>query len=293
MLTILGVDNTEDHQVAIELLARLKFKDLRLRLVHVLERLQPPGWDLPLKEPADLIENVLRMQEAEGRKALDEAAAALQKHGISSHSKMLNGFAANQLMDDAEQIGADLIAVGSEHKGKVEAFLIGGVARKLVIGAEQSILVAKKMPKREGPLTVVLATDHSDYANRCVDRLVQWAPQGIGRLILLTAYPKGLIRSMRGMLEHFKIDISAWVEEKLHEHNRQVLEKLAPLGWNCESSVIDAPPNEAINQVMQKNGADLLIVGAHGHGIVERVTIGSVSFHQVVAEAHNVLVLRA
>jgi len=292
MLIILGVDSTEDHQAAIELLASLEFKDLRLKLVHVLERLQPPGWDLTPNEPADLIENVLRMQEAEGRKALDEAAAALQKHGISSHSEMLNGFAGNQLMDYAEQIGADLIAVGSEHKGKVEAFLIGSVARKLVISAKQSILVAKKMPNPDGPLTVVLATDHSEYANRCVDRLVQLAPQGIGRLILLTAYPKELIRSMRGMLEHFKIDISAWVEEKLHEHNRQVLEKLAPLGWHCESCVIDAPPNEAINQVMQENEADLLIVGAHGHGIVERLTIGSVSFRQVVAEQHNVLVLR-
>lgn len=292
MRIILGVDKTEDHQVAIELLARMKFQDQRLKLVHVLERMQPPGWDLSPKEPADLIENFLRMQEAEGRKALDEAVAALQKHGISSQSEMLNGFAANQLMDDAEQIGADLIAVGSEHKGRVEAFLIGSVARKLVIGAQQSILVAKKKPEGEGPLTVVLATDHSDYANRCVDKLVQLAPQGIGRLILLTAYPKELIRSMRALMEHFKIDISTWVEEKLHEHNRQVLEKLAPLRWDCESRVIDAPPNEAISQVMQENGADLLIVGAHGHGIVERLTIGSVSFHQVVAETHNVLVLR-
>jgi len=34
-------------------------------------------------------------------------------------------------------------------------------------------------------------------------------------------------------------------------------------------------------------------MGAHGHGMVERLTIGSISFYQVVAEPHSVLVLRA
>ena len=44
---------------------------------------------------------------------------------------------------------------------------------------------------------------------------------------------------------------------------------------------------------MAEEQADLLILGSHGHGALERLALGSVSFHQVVATPHNVLVVRA
>lgn len=37
---------------------------------------------------------------------------------------------------------------------------------------------------------------------------------------------------------------------------------------------------------------ELLILGAQGHGFWERLTVGSVSFHQAIAESHSVLMLR-
>ena len=292
MRIVLGVD-TEDHKAAVELLVRLKFESPSVELVHVLEMLLPPGWKAGPQEPADLIDKFIRLQEAEGLKALEDAAAELKQYGISPHRTVLNGSAANRLMDHADGVGADLIAVGSGNKGRVEACLIGSVGRKLVIGAKQSILIAKRKLAAEGPLTAVLATDHSDYANRCIDKLVQFAPQGIGRLTVMTAYPKELVRAMESAMGHFKIAVGPWMDEKLHEQNKRVDEKLGRLGWKCESRVIESPPNEAVRQVMQESGADLLIMGAHGHGMLERLTIGSISFYQVVAEPHSVLVLRA
>ena len=127
------------------------------------------GRPAPRSRP-DLIDKFIRLQEAEGLKALEDAAAELKQYGISPHRTVLNGSAANRLMDHADGVGADLIAVGSGNKGRVEAFLIGSVGRKLVIGAKQSILIAKRKLAAEGPLTAVLATDHSDYANRCIDK---------------------------------------------------------------------------------------------------------------------------
>jgi nucleotide-binding universal stress UspA family protein len=56
---------------------------------------------------------------------------------------------------------------------------------------------------------------------------------------------------------------------------------------------VNASVNDAIKQTMQEFNAQLLIVGAHGHGFFERMMLGSIALHQVVAEPHSVLVLRA
>jgi nucleotide-binding universal stress UspA family protein len=39
--------------------------------------------------------------------------------------------------------------------------------------------------------------------------------------------------------------------------------------------------------------ADILVMGAQGHGFVERVFIGSVSLHQALYEPYPVMIVRA
>jgi len=43
---------------------------------------------------------------------------------------------------------------------------------------------------------------------------------------------------------------------------------------------------------MHSTGAELMVVGAHGKGWIERLLIGSTSLHEVIDEPYNVLVLR-
>ncbi|RYG31629.1 universal stress protein, partial [bacterium] len=43
---------------------------------------------------------------------------------------------------------------------------------------------------------------------------------------------------------------------------------------------------------MSETGSDLLILGARGHGLIERLLIGSLALHVVVAEPYSVMVLR-
>jgi len=76
------------------------------------------------------------------------------------------------------------------------------------------------------------------------------------------------------------------------ERNEQVCERLRALGAQCESRVEEAHPNEAIQNAMKETEADLLILGAQGHGFWDRLAIGSISFHQAIAEPHSVLLLR-
>ena len=50
--------------------------------------------------------------------------------------------------------------------------------------------------------------------------------------------------------------------------------------------------NDVLNSVMEDSRADLLILGAHGHGFIKRLVVGSTTMHMVGNEPWNMLVIR-
>jgi len=140
----------------------------------------------------------------------------------------------------------------------------------------------------------VLATDHSEYNARCIERLVQFAPQGIRRIAITTAFDldeetlQALTRSAPAVQESGV----EWIVEHLHERNRQVCERLRPLNAACESVVVEGLPIPAIREAMRETESQLLILGAKGHSLLERLSLGSVSYHFAIGETVNLLILR-
>lgn len=292
MRIVVGVDPANHYQAVLRLLENLRLPSPEVELVHVIERIQPHGALEPLEAGTaiDLITRFEQMQNEEADKLLEEAA--MQRGGAGATKTRLSGFVANELCRHAESTDADLVAVGCSKKGRIEAMLVGGVGRKLVINATQSLLVAKNMPAEPWRGVAVLATDHSEYAGRCVDELLRMAPRGIKRLVLLTAYSEDLAHAIQKSAPAFPVDVPKLIEEKLHVLNRKLVEKLTPLGCQCESRVVCGAPNRVIEATMREQEADLLILGAQGHGLVDRLTLGSVAFRQVVSQPSSVLVLR-
>ncbi len=87
-------------------------------------------------------------------------------------------------------------------------------------------------------------------------------------------------------------DIDRWLIEHVEAKNATVCEKLRNAGYETTSSTAQGSPNDAIREAMRDTRANLLVVGSHGKGFIERTFIGSVSLHQVVAEPYPVLVIR-
>jgi nucleotide-binding universal stress UspA family protein len=297
MRIVMGADGRPGEQAALNLIKRLRFgggeAGSEADVVYVIEALPFPWWGAGEMSSPEVVEQLMEAQEGIGiavtkRVATDLGGAVRQTRCVIRH-----GSAPDQLMTHAEDAHADLIAAGGRAHGALSAFLTGSVGRGLVIGAKQSLLIAKGDPAPEGPVRAVLATDHSRYADRCLTTLLNLAPKGIAHLTVLTAYPRESVEAIRPFLPEYVLDPASWIDDSLRQRNERVIERLTPLGCTFDSRVVNDPPNEAIKKAMQETGADLLILGAQGHGWVERLTVGSVSFHQVVAEPFSVLVLRA
>ncbi len=76
-----------------------------------------------------------------------------------------------------------------------------------------------------------------------------------------------------------------------HAGDKQVLvdaaEFLAPYGIPVETHLVADSPADAIIEVAEEVGADLLVVGNRGHGAGRRLFLGSVST-KVVQHAHDI-----
>jgi len=270
MKMIIGIDVAGHWEAPVSLIRRIRFTDPVPYLVHALEPVPVMGI-YPMAGDPNAMATIERELQECGEKTLAEAHSTL---GIRCEEIVRPGSPVSVLMAEADERGADLIAVGSEQKGKWGSLFFGSVGKGLLMGADHSILFGKGEVAQEGPVTAVFATDHSEYAQRAVDWLLSHLPAGLGQLIILTAVSEG---DDRGQFEKANHDLAI---------------RFSQQGIAARGEVIEGHPSQAIKDAMAAHKADLLIVGAQGHGFLERLRIGSLSFEVVVNSPYSVLVVR-
>ena len=318
MEIVLGVDsNSESCGAAEKLLQRLRFPHAVIEVTTVAAPTLFPDWGVEMMVSANVVAESEANNLRVARNVVEKTAERLRRELAVSSPRTVGATvlqepsAADGLLDYADRLAADLIAVDGPHTGPFVSFLTGSVARALLIGARRSLLIAKPIEPPAGrptdtkdigapadlgnkPLRVVIATDHSPYAAQCLAKLVRFAPAGIGHVTLLSAYPQENLRAMGSLLGGYTLDPALAVRNALEERNARTMSQLSRAfpGTTFESHVSGEPVNDAIANAMVQTRADLLIVGARGHGFVERLELGSVSFHQVMSGPYSVLVLR-
>jgi len=314
MKILLGLDfppegpDGKEAPAAVRLLKQVRFSKAEVEVAHVVRPYgtPEPGLHALLVAAGEDVEQAYAEERAAAQYLVDRSAAKVgASDGSEPHGIVLVGRAAASLMSRADDSYADLIAVnGSGQASLLDKLLTPSVARAIVVGAHQSVLVARDRPigpaganpRRCGGLRAVLATDHSPYANRCIELLCRFAPAGIEHLDVLTAYPAEQIQIFRSLVGDMVVDPADAIHDNLAKRNDTVIDILSHhlTGTTFASHVAAVTVQEAIAQRMAESDADLLILGAKGHGFVERILLGSVSFHHaVVNHPYSVLILRA
>ncbi|MCS7190791.1 MAG: universal stress protein [Fimbriimonadales bacterium] len=295
MRIVVGVDGDGAYAAAIAWIQALGFRQPEVILVSVIEPPRPPVVGVVAPFPEEVFVQSLQAQELAAQERLSTLQAQLQAQGIAAESVIVQGQAGAKLLEVAEARNADLIALGGTRKGTLQALFVGSAARAALTSAKQSLLIAYTPPPSDQPLHAVLATDHSEYNLRCVELLAQFAPHNLHRIAIATAFDVDeetlqMLTRHAPVLQQSGVE---WIIEQLHERNRQVCEKLRPLGAACESLVIEGLPIPSLREAMKATDAQLLILGAKGHSLLERLSLGSVSYHFAVGERVNLLILRA
>lgn len=290
MNALIGVDLGGYWKTAVDLLQRLDFDQLNPTFVNAVESVLPDGSFMELSSD-HAITQIIRENEAEGMRLAEEAKARL---GLGGTAVVLRGEPKQILFDVSEETGADIVALGSERKSILGDLFFGSVAKAMLSGSRCSVLFGKQALGNEGPITAILATDHSDYANRAAHWFLKSKPRGIGKLVIMTAATVNPLvgKQVVQNVENMGDSIVASIMDGIRERNQMIANGFTEAGINCVAEVREAHPSAAIEAAMKEHNADLLIVGAQGRGFLERLRVGSISFDQVVNRPFNVLVVR-
>jgi nucleotide-binding universal stress UspA family protein len=306
MRVTLGVDYGDTH-AASSLVQRLRFRDAAIDFTHVVANsLWAPPMGLGMIPAEAMISSediteVTRQEDQEAKKLIAESLADFTATEKEYNTTILRGNPTQTLMEHADSTRSDLLAVNASRENALMAMLTGSVARGLVIGAKQSVLLARHRTLSEGetrdrPVRAVLATDHSEYMSRCIEKFIGFMPLGLEHLTVLTAFPESRIKKLQSRIPHLAVDPGEAVRHELQNHNELLAKHLrdafAISGTTVSTHISHEEIDQAILIAMQEADADLLIVGAQGHSLLQRLTIGSTSFRQAMTEPYSVMILR-
>lgn len=200
---------------------------------------------------------------------------------------------AHGLHDYAEDNDADLVVVGSSHRGKVGQTLAGTVGHRLLNGAPCPVAIAPR-GYRDRPATrvtaVVVGVDGSHESDLAIPVAAELAKSTGAHLELVAVaqdpvvvYGKGA-GAFSGMPE-LKRAIEEQVEKWL-DHARGRL----PVEVPAEATLAHGDPASALAGTATDEDA-ILVVGSRGYGPLRRVLLGSVSTALVSAAPSPVIVV--
>jgi nucleotide-binding universal stress UspA family protein len=292
MIQIL-VGVAQDPGAVVSLLNRLKFPAAHYAVVHTLSAGDYLSYGIEgARTPAD-VEKIVIQENRNARQIAESAARLLPK----GHGEVLFGHPTETLLHRAEILHAELIALNASHtKSEGLAALTGSIARGVAMGAQQSILIARPstlFAPDDQPVRAVFATDHSEYANQCLEQLIEFAPAGLSQILVMTAAPERELEMLDREFPELKVSVAASMRQALKRRNEVVVQRLSQglKRVSVESALFTLPIHDAIDRALDQASADLLILGARGHGILERLTLGSVSLHQALEGPASVLIL--
>lgn len=277
---VVGVDSREQSRDALAF-ARLIAGRTGARLVAV--HVYAGGWPYPYPADAGWDGHMREMATKIAEDALEGGPGDEEVDAIASSSP------AHGLHEIAEREHADLIVVGSAHRGKLGRLMAGSTGTGLLSGAPCAVAVAPAgfAERADATLdTIGVAYDGRPESERALTGAIDLAQSVGARLALITlVYPPD---RMFAPDQFARYDVDELLE-KLNRKMEAVQEKAAarvPEGVDCERRVY-SDPDVALSEV---ENVDVMLMGSRNYGPLKRVFVGSLAQSIVTAAPWPVVV---
>ena len=288
MKILLATDGSEQSEAAVkEVVGRPIPLNTKVRIVSAYER-------TPLitrLEPMGVMEETYAKADHYALKAAEDAtenAAKILREGnpaLTVTAIVIEGPPKSVILDEAEAFGADLIVVGSHGYGLVERFMLGSVSDAVALHATCSVEIVRGAKSGEKGWKILLAIDGSKQSEAAAEELTrQPFPNGSELHVISVTEVPYLPFAYPG--EGIDMSVYAEIKKTYYQRANTAVEKAAvKLRAGFESNklkittaVPTGSPKEAILEEAETFGADLIVVGSHGYGMVERFLLGR--FHR-------------
>lgn len=221
-----------------------------------------------------------------------------QRQGIPMDFLVTDGNIAREILIQARALHADLLVIGTHGRSGFEHLVLGSIAEKVLRTAECPVLTVP----REAPDAVqavprlfheiLLAVDFSDASTRALEYALSLAQEADAHLTLLHVIE--LPQSGEGFMPA-GFDLASYLRDlstSFRDRLRSAVPESTRVYCHVEERVEVGAPYREILRVAAEQRVGVIIMGAHGHNVLDRMFFGSTAQH-VVRQAHcPVLTLR-
>ena len=130
-------------------------------------------------------------------------------------------------------------------------------------------------------MKILLATDGSTHSKAMVKQFAGRTFDPNTKVHIISAYERSymMYASPMGTMNEYNADADKFLlksAETAAENAATILRKINPK-LSVSTAVIEGSPKVVILEEAEKFGANLIVVGSHGHGVVAGFLLGSVS----------------
>jgi nucleotide-binding universal stress UspA family protein len=289
------VDLSEPSRHALEHAAALaRWYTAQLTVLHVYSAPPPqvvvsglPGGVplLPRIEPDEVIPQVRQFCESARRPA-----------DVPLEILVLEGYPARTITQQAQTIRADLLVMGTHGRGGFDRLFLGSVTEKVVRSTDVPVLTVP--PHSRAPAaglynTIVCPVDFSDASTRALEYALSLAKDADARLVLLHVVEPFPEQLQAASIAHLERDDRVRLVEETTRLLAQAVPEQARAWCKPEIHVAFGKASREIVRVAADCSADLIVLGVHGRGAIDRWIFGSTTPRVIRESASPVLTVRA
>ena len=266
-------------------------------VLHVRTAAAPAVAPFPVLAPSATESLIMSADDHEQwRWQLEAFVPAHAAKGVRIEFSIGEGDVAAEVLAQAQP--SDLIVIGTHGRSGLEHLVLGSVAEKVLRGAPGPLLT---IPRRAADATdavpglfhhIVAAVDFSEPSLHALEYGLSLAEEADARLTLLHVVdipPQPDLWVDRPDRASVVLETPGKARERL----AALVPDAARAYCHIEVRVEDGEPQREIVRVATEGGAGLVVLGAHGRGVVERMFVGSTAQQVVRQAAFPVLTVRS
>lgn len=278
MKVLVAYDGSDSAKEAIE---DLRFAGLPAKadvlVISVAEQFMPIPASFGMVE-TDFAENLIEGEKGAKehvREACERLKAIFPEWTVGTKAGM--GSPATFILEQADAWKPDLIVVGSHGRTALGRLILGSVSQKLVHEARSSVRVARRSAEKAEPgVRILVAVDGSKDSEEAAREVLlrQWPAGSEVRLVNATwAQSPAVSDSMLQPIAKWMVEERGRIKQVINT----TADRFRDAGLPVSIQIKEGDAKRLLLEEAESWKADCLFVGARGMGMLERLTIGSVS----------------
>jgi nucleotide-binding universal stress UspA family protein len=271
---LVPIDFSEHADAALDCaLALAKASGGRVHLVHAYEiplgTIPPYGVEVPQAL-------LLGVRDAAARR-LEKVTQRAQGAGIPVEAHLAHGPAASTIVETAQQLGVDLVVMGTRGLTGLKHVLLGSVAERVVRTAPCPVLTLKSDCAGFARVERILVpSDFSEHARPALELALELAREHGASIHLLHAYE---LPTSVTMAYGIAVPQTVWdgVQEAAAAELAKLVEQVKAAGVQVTSQLVTAPAADAIADAATAQRANVIVMATRGLTGLKHVLLGSVA----------------